>query len=32
MMFEYIERVDSDSFDERNIQRLYEDLEDGDLV
>jgi methylmalonyl-CoA/ethylmalonyl-CoA epimerase len=32
MMFEFIERVDSDSFDERNIQRLYEDLEAGDLV
>jgi methylmalonyl-CoA/ethylmalonyl-CoA epimerase len=32
MMFEFIERVDSDTFDERNIQRLYEDLERGDLV
>ena len=32
MMFEFIERVDSHTFDERNIQRLYEDLEDGDLV
>jgi methylmalonyl-CoA/ethylmalonyl-CoA epimerase len=32
MMFEFIERVDSDTFDETNIKRLYEDLEDGDLI
>jgi methylmalonyl-CoA/ethylmalonyl-CoA epimerase len=32
MMFEFIERVDADYFDERNIQRLYDDMEEGDLI
>jgi methylmalonyl-CoA/ethylmalonyl-CoA epimerase len=32
MMLEFIERVDSNAFDERNIQRLYEDLENGNLI